>query len=149
MYPYAVDNGVRQITILLTKHIPSHLTIAGHRVLLSYDGQPATCYGCGEEGHMLQGCPRRRARKPTNDTARIPQFYAAIISHQEVVPMKHDTAPTTPRSAERPDVAATSQKVDGETGNVEQNPHAGDLGREDTAASQTDDPQERGPPPTG
>ena len=47
IYRYAVANGVRQVTLLLTKHAPSHLTVAGHRVLLSYEGQPATCYGCG------------------------------------------------------------------------------------------------------
>jgi hypothetical protein len=44
-YRYAVANGIRQVTIILSQHIPSHLTVAGHRVLLSYEGQPATCYG--------------------------------------------------------------------------------------------------------
>jgi hypothetical protein len=59
-YRYAVDNGVRQVTIILNKHVPSHLTVAGYRVLLSYEGQPATCYGCGEVGHVYQGCPVRQ-----------------------------------------------------------------------------------------
>jgi hypothetical protein len=46
-YRYSVENGVRQATIQMTKHIPSHLTVAGYRVLLSYEGQPATCYRWG------------------------------------------------------------------------------------------------------
>jgi hypothetical protein len=28
-YRYTVDNGVRQVTILMTRHVPSHLTVAG------------------------------------------------------------------------------------------------------------------------
>jgi len=53
----------------LTQHISSHLTIAGHRVLLSYEGQPLTCYGCEEIGHMYQICPKkqRRGKKMSKD----------------------------------------------------------------------------------
>ena len=53
-YRYPVSNGLRQVTMYLTRHLPSHLTIAGHRVFLSYESQPATCYGCGEVGHLYQ-----------------------------------------------------------------------------------------------
>ena len=63
-YGYAVPNGIRQVMIMLTKHITSHLTVAGNRVLLSYDGQPATCWVCGETGHMLQTCPKRNTGGP-------------------------------------------------------------------------------------
>ena len=42
-YRYAVASGIRQVEMTLTKHISSHMTIAGHRVLTSYDGQPLTC----------------------------------------------------------------------------------------------------------
>jgi hypothetical protein len=58
-YRGAVFNGIRRATVLLTKHARSHLTVAGYRVLLSYDGQPATCYGCGNAGHMFQEFPTR------------------------------------------------------------------------------------------
>jgi len=34
IYIYKVPNGVRQITITLTQHIPSQLTVDGHRALL-------------------------------------------------------------------------------------------------------------------
>ena len=46
----------------LTKHIPSQLTVDGHKALLSYEGQPATCYGCGDIGHVYLTCPKRRDR---------------------------------------------------------------------------------------
>jgi len=29
-------------------------------VLASYEGQPKTCYGYGETGHLCQVCPKRR-----------------------------------------------------------------------------------------
>jgi hypothetical protein len=59
-YRYAVDNGVRQATILMTKHVPSHMTVAGYRVLISYEGQPATYYGCGAIGHLYHAWPIRQ-----------------------------------------------------------------------------------------
>jgi hypothetical protein len=58
-YRYAVANGIWVVTITMTKHIPSHLTITGHRVLVSYDGHPSTCYGCGDPAHIYQACSRR------------------------------------------------------------------------------------------
>jgi hypothetical protein len=44
IYRYALDNGARQVTMVLSRHAPSHLTVAGMRVLLSYEGNrpPAT-----------------------------------------------------------------------------------------------------------
>jgi hypothetical protein len=53
MYRYPVANRIRQLTIRLKSHILSHLTEAENGVLLAYDGQPTTCYVCGETGHML------------------------------------------------------------------------------------------------
>jgi hypothetical protein len=70
-YRYAVPNGIRQVTILLTKHIPSNITVAGCNVLLSYEGQPTTRYGCGKIGHLYPTCPTRRLRKPmTQETTQ-------------------------------------------------------------------------------
>jgi len=59
-YRYKVANGVKVIMMKLAKHLPSQMNIAGHRALPSYDGQPVTCYGCGDSGHINQACPRRR-----------------------------------------------------------------------------------------
>jgi hypothetical protein len=78
-YRYCVDNGVRQITICLTRHVPSHLTIAGQQVLLSYEGQPPTCYGCGETGHMYQGCPARHKQGTVRDSLT-KTTYASIVT---------------------------------------------------------------------
>ena len=44
-YRYSVANGIRQVSITLTGHVPSHLTVAWHRLLPSYDGQPVNDYG--------------------------------------------------------------------------------------------------------
>ena len=49
-YRYSVANGIRFVVIVLTKHIHSHMTVAGNGVLVSNEGQPTTCYGYGETG---------------------------------------------------------------------------------------------------
>ena len=53
-YRYPVANGIRIATIRLSQHIASHILIAGYRTLISYEGQPSTCYGCNEIGHVYQ-----------------------------------------------------------------------------------------------
>jgi len=40
------------------------MTIAGNTVLVFYEGEPSTCYGCGEAGHLYLVCPRRRKVAP-------------------------------------------------------------------------------------
>ena len=59
-YRYPVYNGIRIAVTKLKKHLPSHMIIANTRVLISYEGQPPTCYGCNEQGHQSQVCPRRK-----------------------------------------------------------------------------------------
>ena len=47
------------------------MIMAGTRVLILYEGQPLTCYGCNEQGHLNQDCPRRRqAGTQRDDTYR-------------------------------------------------------------------------------
>ena len=69
-YRYPVANGVRVAQIMLKTHIPSNLMIAGQRVLI-YEGQPLTCYGCGQTNHLYSACPNRRQQggrgRNTND----------------------------------------------------------------------------------
>jgi len=60
IYRYPVSNGVRQVVMHLTRHLPSHLTIAGYTVLISYEGQPATYNGCGAVGHCTRPAPHAR-----------------------------------------------------------------------------------------
>jgi hypothetical protein len=38
LYRYPVANGIRLAMITLAKHIPSHISMAGHIVLVSLDG---------------------------------------------------------------------------------------------------------------
>jgi hypothetical protein len=59
-YRYSVSNGTRIVELQLKQHIPSHMLIAGQRVLITYEGQPITCYGCNETGHQYGECPHRR-----------------------------------------------------------------------------------------
>jgi len=58
-YRYKVANGVKIIMVKMAKYLPSQMNIAGHRAFPSYDGQPVTCYGCGDSGHINQICPKR------------------------------------------------------------------------------------------
>jgi hypothetical protein len=45
VYRYKVSKGVQIVELNINKHVPSHMIIAGHRVLITYEGQPTTCYG--------------------------------------------------------------------------------------------------------
>ena len=51
-YRYPVPNGIRIVVTRLKKHIPSHMAMAGNRVLISYEGQLPTCYGYNDIGHQ-------------------------------------------------------------------------------------------------
>jgi hypothetical protein len=58
-YRYSVSNGIRIVELSLKLHIPSNMVIAGTRVIISYEGQPLTCYGCNGAGHQYE-CPQRK-----------------------------------------------------------------------------------------
>jgi len=64
VYRYKVFNGIKIVEIKLKRHMPSHLTIAGNDALISYDGQPPTCYRCNEPGHQQVDCLRRKLLDP-------------------------------------------------------------------------------------
>ena len=81
-YRYQVSNGIRNVQIVLTKHIPPNLTIAGHKVILTYDGQPQFCYGCGEEGHVAATCPKRQTPAEGRLRPR-PTSYAMVLARTE------------------------------------------------------------------
>jgi len=44
----------------LKQHVPSYIFIADKDALISYDGQPPTCYRCNEMGHQQIECPHRK-----------------------------------------------------------------------------------------
>jgi len=53
-----VKSDVRIIDTGIKKHIPSHIKIC-HRALVSYEGQPMSCFRCNEQGHQLNECPHK------------------------------------------------------------------------------------------
>ena len=44
------------VELSLKLHIPSHMVIAGTGVLISYEGQPLTCYSSNGAVHQYE-CP--------------------------------------------------------------------------------------------
>jgi hypothetical protein len=76
-YRYKASNGIHLNMNL--NHIPSHIQVADHRVLNSYDGQPTTCYGCNAIGHQYMHCPSRKRATQQYDTLR-PEPWAAIAA---------------------------------------------------------------------
>jgi len=83
-YIYKIPNGF-QVTITLTKHIPSQLTVDGRKALLPYEGQPATCYGCGDIGHLYPTCPKRRERGAVSRDQQH-KTYATVIARSTSTP---------------------------------------------------------------
>jgi len=70
VYRYKVYNGIRIVEIKLKRHFPSHLAIAGSAALISYEGQPQTCYRCNETGHQQIDCPRKKSLDPSSTERR-------------------------------------------------------------------------------
>jgi hypothetical protein len=62
-YRYPVLNGIKIITMILKKHIPSHIVTANNRVLITCEAQPIICYGCNATDHVYQMCPKRTESK--------------------------------------------------------------------------------------
>ena len=79
-YRYTVANGIKVATVKLNKHIPSHLIIAGHRTLISYDGQPTTCYRCGETRHNHQQCRYKRRETTAVEGAPAPSWAQILVN---------------------------------------------------------------------
>jgi hypothetical protein len=78
-YLYPVHNGVKIAVTKLSKHLPSQMAIGGQTVLISYEGQPVTCYGCGGQGNMHQACPKRR-KDATKTEAPPPTTWARVLT---------------------------------------------------------------------
>jgi len=118
----------------MNRHVPSHLTVARCRILLYYEGQPATCYGCGEAGHVYQGCPARQKSSQAR-IAPTQQTYANVVSapkarkeyHPTTVTVDEEQAAPVPPNATshittnvQRDTDITSNK----SGDIEPQPHA-------------------------
>ena len=95
-YPYQVYNGVRIAMTNLKKHLPSRMIIAGSRAVISYEGQPHTCCGCNEQGHIKQDCPCRRQIETIRDDIHKPTWANIVTQRpmrQQMETMR-DTVPT-------------------------------------------------------
>jgi hypothetical protein len=84
-YRYPVAHGIRIAMLNLVQHIPYHITVAGYRTLISYEGQATTCNVCNEIGHLYQVCPQRwRAR--ADDTRATRTSWADVAAKGTVQP---------------------------------------------------------------
>jgi hypothetical protein len=53
-YRYKVSNGMRRVEMNFKYHLPSHLTIARNRILVSYEGQPRHMLRVQRHGAPIQ-----------------------------------------------------------------------------------------------
>ena len=81
-YRYQVPNGIRNVLIMMSKHAPATMTVAGSKILLSYEGQPLTCYSCGQEGHVASTCATRHRTAEEKRQSR-PASYAGVLTGSE------------------------------------------------------------------
>jgi len=61
------------------------MAMAGNRVLISYEGQPPTCYGCNDIGHQYQEYPRRRQINNQQNTQSQPSW-AEVVTQRTMHP---------------------------------------------------------------
>ena len=107
-YRYKVSNGIRLVNINLKQHVPSHLQISEHRVLISYEGQPVTCYGCNGTGHLYMHCPKRKQMTRQAETSST-KTWATFVAHANI--------PRNGDDRQQPDITVTEQGND-ETGST-------------------------------
>jgi hypothetical protein len=100
-YRYKVSNGIRLVNMNLKHHIPSHMKIAEHRVLISYDGQPATCYGCNATGHQYMQCPSRKRETQQTDTPYTNTWAAIAAQTNKQTPENDDEHKSPAKYAEQ------------------------------------------------
>ena len=100
-YRYTVSNGVRLIHMELNAHVPKHIHITGHRALVTYMGQPTTCYICNDTTHVATECPtrqnkRREGRKIyTNTWANIVELGYSTTTNNDTTTEKTDERQAT------------------------------------------------------
>jgi len=67
-FRYKVYNGIRIVEMKFKQHLLPYMSIAENDAIISYDGQPPTCYRCNETGHQHLECPRRKRLGLNNST---------------------------------------------------------------------------------
>ncbi len=61
---FPIYNGVVTLRMAVKTHIPSLIMLGGIRIQVSYQGQPATCFKCGETGHIGSKCQKKKQPAP-------------------------------------------------------------------------------------
>jgi hypothetical protein len=57
-----IRTDIFETEILLKKHIPEYLPIAGRKLLVSYPGIPKACNNCYNTGHMKRNCKEKKRK---------------------------------------------------------------------------------------
>jgi hypothetical protein len=132
IYRYSVYNGIRLVEIALQKHIPSHMSIMGNRILISYEGQHLTRYGCNESGHQYYECPHKKNIE-NNRTVTDKNTWAHVMS--KGAPRKETTEEGSNREGISPDNGMENTEEDTHPiGRVTDQQHDG-IARENVPAS--------------
>jgi len=121
-YRYPVANGIRIATIRLSQHIPSQILIAGYRTLIPYEGQPSTCYGCNETGHVYQECPPRRRTRVETATNNTSWAKVAAMGSRTTTAVVDDMEEGMGTEESAKAVATQRVLEDSETQRMEQDP---------------------------
>ena len=72
--------------------------------MTSYEGQPSTCYRCGDTGHMYQGCPKRKNAGNTG-VRELGKTWADMVGNVDTTPQREERnrqtvlQPTTEQAA--------------------------------------------------
>lgn len=53
-----ISTGDFSLLMEVRTPIPCRVTVNGHSSYTRYRGQKQTCYRCGQEGHVVQNCPK-------------------------------------------------------------------------------------------
>jgi hypothetical protein len=105
-YRYTVFNGINIITMTIKNHIYSHTVIASNRVLITYEGQPITCYGCNATDHVYQMCPKRMESNKENknkQTSTWAQVASARLYNRDNGGNLENTNPSPPHNINTPE----------------------------------------------
>src|SRR5450756_2225522 len=116
--------GVRGVYMDVKKEIPSSLHFQNLKENIHYSGNKDKCFVCKEEGHRMNSCPKRKARKQPGKHHQEQEqsgsrSYAGVVSgdtgvtvntanggaqsdnsHQETIEMCEDEAAMAPTAAE-------------------------------------------------
>uniref|UniRef100_A0A182IW72 Ig-like domain-containing protein n=2 Tax=Anopheles atroparvus TaxID=41427 RepID=A0A182IW72_ANOAO len=107
-YPCAgIPDGNRYVTAVLSKPVPSFVTIGGEETLVTYRGQQQTCRTCSLAVHHGMSCTqgRKLIAQKAGVSGRLSYAAALVTSNASVQqpPVPKEDRTETPRTAPAPD----------------------------------------------